>query len=73
MRGTDWTRNVLVLGIALMLVGAWRIYERSSDPGDGRTGALALMIIAAVLVGALITDWARRGDKHDNKDDPGTK
>ena len=66
----DWSRNALLLAIVVCLGLAWRIYDASSDPGDGRTGALALTIIAAVLTGALLTDWARRGE-HKHDDDEG--
>lgn len=71
MRNSDWSRNALLVAIAFCLLGAWRIYERSADPGDGRTGALALVIIAAVLTGGLLVDWARRDShRHHDDDDP---
>jgi len=67
MRGGDWTRNAILVGIALCLLGAWRIYDRSADAGDGRTGATALVVVAAFLAGGLLVDWAKRPD---DKDDP---
>ena len=71
MKNTDWSRNLLLLAILICLGLAYRIYETSNDPGDGRTGALALTIIASMLTGSLVTDWARR--EHDDKNDEARK
>jgi hypothetical protein len=63
----DWSRVPFLVGATVCLVGAWRIYSTSSDAGDGRTGALALTLIAAVLIGGLLVDWAKRDDHRDDK------